>query len=174
MRVALAFLLVGVAGLPLYADHLPDGLLPGPVERALEGHTLEGVVMDLAAEGFDPRLRVDVLAVERNRTAIGSFDEPLRAEAGESYWHVRLRVANEGGIPLGVYTHHFALADDANVTFRAQTGLRDGIFVMRLGAGEAREGTVVFLVPDDARPERILWTGELASAEAPLPIASSV
>lgn len=169
MRVLLAFLALGVLGLPLYAEHLPEGALPGPVAEALEGHTLD--VEGFAENGFDARATLLVLNATRTTSTTGSFDEPIRAGPGEAYWHLDVRLVNEGNVAIGAHTHHFSAADDAhgNRTRRAEVGLKHGIFVMMLGPGEAAEGTLVFLLRDDATPTRLVWQGELAQAEAPVP-----
>lgn len=169
MRIVFALGLLGVAGLPLYAQALPDWILPQDIQDVLDGDSVDSVADRIAAREFKANVTLEVLTKETTREVRGQWNDTFRADRGSTYWRLTTLVTNHGRTPIGVHAYHFSIEDDTGRDHRAEFGLADGFFVMRLPKGAEAVGEVVVQLKDGVEPARLRWLGEMGEAETLVP-----
>ena len=170
MRIALALGALSVVSLPLYAQAIPDWILPQDLQDVVDGQDLDSVADRIASREFTANVTLDVVGREQTERVRGAMNETFRADRGSTYWRLMTVVENHGRVPVGVHTYHFSVEDDAGMDHRAEIGLADGFFVMRLAKGQVAEGVIVVELPDGIAPYRLTWLGEMGEAETLVPI----
>lgn len=114
---------------------------------------------------WDPKAELEVLEITTSRTKIGGYGDEIEADPGYVFHHVRVVVRNTGTVSLPVSTWHFSATDELGYDVPAETSMAhhdfDGQAVRKNGA---RQGLVIFELPEGAQIRSVVWQGELGFA----------
>jgi hypothetical protein len=160
-----AFVALGVAaGMPVLTVIGVSWLHGTDLERVLARESVTQVAQDVAKREFSGNVTLALLSDRASDNVTGQFGERIRADPGDAYRHVELRVENHGRLDVAVHTYHFTAYDASGLKAPAQVGISEGFEANQVPAGGSAVGTVVFELPAGARLARIVWQGELWNA----------